>query len=209
MKKLMRSLQKISYLFKLIRKSNHKFLYLYDKFLFFSIISLSFLLATCGNEDENKVMDEKISRLEKDAGTHIISKIQAQENYFSKHKTFFKPPDESATKYGSFPPIFGKQICYRYYTETNSNFSSQTTIDAVYSYAVQDDCGGMFGFELRWYVGAVFAVPIDANKQLKKVSIVCKSNESYGRVPSRPEYINGVVKCPPETTYVYFNGKFN
>ncbi|MBN3889234.1 MAG: hypothetical protein HWQ43_08680 [Nostoc sp. JL31] len=59
----------------------------------------------------------------------------------------------------------------------------------------------MFGFELRWYVGASFAVRIPGEKQLKLISIVCRSNESVG-VPSRPEYINGVVKCPSKTTQV-------
>ncbi|MBW4424093.1 MAG: hypothetical protein KME50_06440 [Nostoc desertorum CM1-VF14] len=147
-------------------------------------------------------MNKKISRLEEEAEKHIISKIQAQRNYFSKHKTFFKPLDEPATKYGSFAPIFGSQICYRYYTEKNTKFISKTITDAIYSYAVQADCGGMFGFELRWYIGAVFAVRINGDKQLQMVSIVCRNNESYGRVPSRPEYINSMVKCPSKTTQV-------
>ncbi|MEI1374229.1 hypothetical protein PQG02_22975 [Nostoc sp. UHCC 0926] len=136
------------------------------------IIPLSFLFTGCKNEDENKAMDEEISRLEKEAEKHIIYKIQEQQSYFSKHKTFFKPPDEPATKYGSFPPIFGTQICYRYYTEINADVLSKTTIDAVYSYAVQDYCNGKWGFELKSYVGAVFAVPITGNKQLKTISVL-------------------------------------
>jgi hypothetical protein len=179
------------------------FPYLFLRFLVFIIIPLSFLFAGCNNEDENKAMHETISRLEKEAENHLRYKIQEQQSYFSKHKTFFKPPDEPATKYGSSPPIFGRQICYRYYTEINADVLSKTTIDAVYSYAVQGDCGGWWGLELRWYVGAVFAVPITGDKQLKTISIVCQHIESFGRIPSRPEYINGVVTCPPKTTKVY------
>ena len=166
------------------------------------IISLSFLLAGCENKDENKAMDEKISRLQKEAEKHLVYKIQEQQSYFSKHKTFFKPPDERRTNSGYFPPIFGTQICYGYYTEINADVLSKTTIDAVYSYAVQDYCNGKWGFELKSYVGAVFAVPITGDKQLKTLSIVCKSVESFAP-PSRPEYINGVVKCPNKTTKVY------
>ncbi|GAA6615044.1 hypothetical protein [Scytonema sp. NUACC26] len=202
---MLENFKHLRYLGKLkpIHNSSNKFFYLSLKFLVFSIIPLSLLITGCGHEDENKVMDEKISRLETEAKKRIISKIQVQENFFSKHKTFFKPPDEGATNYGSFPPFFGTQICYRYYTETNADLPSKTTIDAVYSYAVQDDCGGMWGLELRWYVGAVFTVPITGNKQLKTISIVCRSIESYNRVPSRPEYINGVVKCPSKSAQVY------
>ncbi|MBN4001539.1 hypothetical protein [Nostoc sp. LPT] len=167
------------------------------------IIPLNLLFSGCKNEDENKAMDEKISRLEKEAEKHIIYKIREQQSYFSKHKTFFKPPDEPGTKYGSFPPIFGTQICYRYYTDLNPDVISKTTTDAVYSYGVQDYCNGKWGFELKSYVGAVFAVPITGDKQLKTLSIVCKNVEIYGRIPSRPEYINGVVKCPNKTTKVY------
>lgn len=181
---------------------SQNFIYLCLKLFFSSIILLSFIVSGCEYKDENKAMNEKISKLEKDAEKHIIYKVNNQRNYFLNYKTFFKPPDEPATNYGSFPPIFGTQICYRYYTETDTNVLSKTTIDAIYSYAVQDDCGGMWGFELRWYVGANFAVRINERKQLKMVSIVCQSNESYGRVPSRPEYINGVVKCPSKTTQV-------
>ncbi|MDZ8030628.1 MAG: hypothetical protein RMX89_05925 [Nostoc sp. DedSLP04] len=179
----------------------NKFIYPSLKFLVFSIILLSFFVGGCEKEDENKAMDKKISRLEEEAEKQIISKVKTQRNYFLKNKIFFIPPDEPATNYGSSPPIFGTQICYQYYTKTDTNILSKTTIDAVYSYGVQDDCGGMFGFELRWYVGASFAVRIPGNKQVKLISIVCRSNE-FGRVPSRPEYINGVVKCPPETTQV-------
>ncbi|YAF97014.1 MAG: hypothetical protein AB3A66_04890 [Nodularia sp. CChRGM 3473] len=188
---------------KLIRISSNKFIYLSQKFLVFTIIPLSLLLAGCNNEDENKAMDKKIFNLEKEAERNLIYKIQEQKSYFSKHKTFFTPPDEPATKHGSFPAIFGIQKCYHYYTETNADLPSKTTINAVYSYAVQDDCGGMWGLELRWYVGAVFAVPITGDKELKTISIVCQNIKSYGRVPSRPEYINGVVKCPSKTIQVY------
>ncbi|MBW4563893.1 MAG: hypothetical protein KME32_22680 [Mojavia pulchra JT2-VF2] len=176
---------------------------IYLKILFLSIIPLSFLFNGCSNKDENQVMEKKISKLEKEAESRLTYKIQEQERYFSKHKTFFKSPDEPATSYGSSPPIFGIQKCYRYYTETNSDLTSKTTIDAVYSYAVQDDCGGMWGLELRWYAGAVFAVPLTRGKELKTISVVCRNIESYGRIPSRPEYINGVVKCPSNTTKVY------
>ena len=184
-----------------IRNYTNKFIYPSLKLLIFSIILLSFFVVGCEKEDENKAMDEKISRLEKEAEKHILSKVKIQRNYFLKNKNFFILPDEVATNYGSFPPIFGTQICYRYYTETDTNVLSKTTIDAVYSYGVQDDCGGMFGFELRWYVGASFAVRIPGDKQVKLISIVCQSND-FGRVPSRPEYINGVVKCPSKTTQV-------
>jgi hypothetical protein len=177
---------------------------LYLKILFLSIISMSLFFNGCNHEDENKVMDEHISRLEKEAERRIIDKIQEQERYFSKHKTFFKPPDEPATRYGSSAPIFGIQKCYRYYTETNADLTSKTKIDAVYSYAVQDDCGGMWGIELRWYAGAVFAVPRTEDKQAETVSIVCKHTESYGRVPSPPEYINGLAKCPSNTIIEYY-----
>ncbi|MGV0104869.1 Lipoprotein [Nostoc sp. DSM 114160] len=166
------------------------------------IIPLSFLFTGCNNKDENKAMDEKISKLEKETEKHIIYKIQEQQSYFSKHKTFFKPPDEPGTKYGYFPPIFGREICYGYYTEINADVISKTTTDAVYSYAVQDYCNGKWGFELKSYVGAVFAVPITGDKQLKTLSIVCKSVESFAP-PSRPKYINGIVKCPNKTTKVY------
>ncbi|MEH1904258.1 MAG: hypothetical protein V7L04_23330 [Nostoc sp.] len=88
------------------------FLYFFLRFLVFIIIPLSFLFAGCNNEDENKAMDEKISRLEKEAENHLRYKIQEQQSYFSKHKTFFKPPDERGTNSGYFPPIFGTQICY-------------------------------------------------------------------------------------------------
>lgn len=63
------------------------------------IIPLSLLFTGCKNEYKNKAMDEKISRLEKEVEKRIIYKIQEQQSYFSKHKTFFKPPDEPATKY--------------------------------------------------------------------------------------------------------------
>ncbi|MEH2359832.1 hypothetical protein [Nostoc sp.] len=109
------------------------FLYFFLRFLVFSIIPLSFLFAGCNNEDENKAMDEKISRLEKEAENHLRYKIQEQQSYFSKHKTFFKPPDERGTNSGYFPPIFGTQICYGYYTEINADVLSKTTIDAIYS----------------------------------------------------------------------------
>ncbi|MDZ8067560.1 MAG: hypothetical protein RMY64_18370 [Nostoc sp. DedQUE08] len=193
----------IPYLEKLnaIRNSSNQFIYLSLKLLVFSIILLSFLIGGCEKEDENKALDEKISRLEREAEKNIISKVQTQNNYFLKHKTFLKPPDEPATKYGSFPPILGTQRCYRYYTETDTKVFSQTTIDAVYSYAVQDDCAGMFGFELRSYVGAVFAVRMNGDKQLKMISIVCRNKESY-ELPSQPEYINSVVKCPAKAIQV-------
>lgn len=64
------------------------FLYFFLRFLVFIIIPLSFLFAGCNNEDENKAMDEKISRLEKEAENHLRYKIQEQQSYFSKHKTF-------------------------------------------------------------------------------------------------------------------------
>ncbi|AVH65299.1 MULTISPECIES: hypothetical protein [unclassified Nostoc] len=194
----MRYLEKLN----LICNSSNQFIYLSLKLLFFSIISLNFLIGGCEKEDENKVQEKQLSRLEKEAEKNVISKVKTQNNYFLKHKSFFKPPDEPATRYGSYPPIFGTQRCYRYYTETDTKVFSQTTIDAVYSYAVQGDCGGMFGFEIRWYVGAVFAVRMNGDKQLKMISIVCQNKERYGRVPSKPEYINSVVKCPPNTTQV-------
>lgn len=184
-----------------ICNSSNQFIYLSLKLLFFSIMMLSFLIGGCEKEDENKVQEKKISRLEKEAEKNIISKVQTQNNYFLKHKTFFKSPDEPATHYGSFPPIFGTQRCYRYYTETDTKVFSQTTIDAVYSYAVQDDCGGMFGFEIRSYAGAVFAVRMNGDKQLKIIRIVCRNKESYA-LPSHPEYINSVVKCPANTIQV-------
>ncbi|MEH1933127.1 MAG: hypothetical protein V7L14_05260 [Nostoc sp.] len=199
----MEDLKQLRHLGKLkpIRNYSNKFISPYLKLLVFSIILLSFFVGGCEKEDENKAMHKQISRLEEEAEKHIISKVKTQRNYFLKHKTFFIPPDEPATKYGSFPPIFGTQRCYQYYTKTDTNVLYKTTIDAIYSYGVQGDCGGMFGFELRWYVGASFAVRITGDKQLKLISIVCRSNE-FGRVPSRPEYIKGVVKCPPETTQV-------
>jgi Tfp pilus assembly protein PilE len=172
--------------------------------LFLSIIPLSFLFSGCNDEDENKVMDEHISRLEKEAESRLIYKIQEQERYFAKHQTFFKPPDEPATRYGSFPPIFGTQKCYRYYTETNAELTSQTKIDAVYSYAIQDDCGGMLGIELRGFAGAVFVLPPTGNKKLKKISIVCRNIKSYASIPSRPKYINGLVKCLSDTKIEYY-----
>ncbi|YAG08637.1 Lipoprotein [Nostoc sp. DSM 114167] len=195
--KYMRYLEKLN----LICNYSNQFIYLYLKLLFFSIISLNFLLGGCEKEDENKAQQKQISRLEKEAEKNIISKVKTQNNYFLKHKSFFKPPDEQATKYGSFPPIFGTQKCYRYYTQTDTKVFSQTSIDAVYSYAVQDDCGGMFGFEIRSYVGAVFAVCMNGYKQLKMISIVCRNKESY-ELPSQPEYINSVVKCPANTIQV-------
>ncbi|MBE8970941.1 hypothetical protein IQ277_33500 [Nostocales cyanobacterium LEGE 12452] len=197
-------MKQIRYLEKLnpICNSSNQFIYLSLKLLFFSIIMLIFLIGGCEKENEYEAQEKQISRLEKEAEKNIISKVQTQNNYFLKNKTFFKPPDEPATHYGSFPPIFGTQRCYRYYTETDTKVFSQTTLDTVYSYAVQDDCGGMFGFEIRWYVGAVFAVRMNGDKQLKMISIVCRNKESYGRVPSQPEYINSVVKCPPNTTQV-------
>lgn len=200
---MLKKLKHLRHLGKLkpIRNYTNKFIYPSLKFLVFSIILLSFFVVGCEKEDENKAMDEKISRLEKEAEKHIISKVKIQRNYLLKNKNFFIPHDEVATNYGSFSPIFGTQICYLYYTKTDTNILSKTTIDAVYSYGVQDDCGGMFGFELRWYVGASFAVRIPGDKQVKLISIVCQSND-FGRVPSRPEYINGVVKCPSKTTQV-------
>ncbi|MBE9006034.1 hypothetical protein IQ259_13485 [Fortiea sp. LEGE XX443] len=187
-----------------IDSSSNNSTFLCLNILFLSIISISFLFSGCNHENEYQVMVKKISKLEKDAENRLIYKIKEQERYFAKHKTFFKPPDEPATRHGSSPPIFGIQICYRYYTETNADLASKTKIDAVYSYAVQDDCGGMLGIELRWYAGAVFAVPRTEDKQAKTVSIVCKHIESYGRVPSPPEYINGVAKCPSDTTIEYY-----
>ncbi|MBN3889235.1 MAG: hypothetical protein HWQ43_08685 [Nostoc sp. JL31] len=96
-----------------IRNYTNKFIYPYLKFLVFSIILLSLFVGGCEKEDENKVMDKTISGLEEEAEKHIISKVKTQRNYFLKPKTFFIPPDEPATKYGSSPPIFGTQICYQ------------------------------------------------------------------------------------------------
>jgi hypothetical protein len=68
-----------------IRNYTNKFIYPSLKLLAFSIITLSFFASGCEKEDENKVMDKKISRLEEDAEKHIIAKVKTQRNYLLKN----------------------------------------------------------------------------------------------------------------------------
>uniref|UniRef100_A0A0C1R9X2 Uncharacterized protein n=1 Tax=Tolypothrix bouteillei VB521301 TaxID=1479485 RepID=A0A0C1R9X2_9CYAN len=80
----------------------------------------------------------------------------------------------------------------------------------IYSYARQEACGGNWGITLSSYVGAVFVVPTAMNKQMKMLSIICKGPApGYAPLNYRPDYINGIIDCPPDTTKVYFKGATN
>jgi hypothetical protein len=190
--------------------ANNKLMDLFHKILFFSIISLSLLLAGCQRKDGgNKAMSEKIDRIIKNAENHLISMINEQEDYFSKHKSFFIPPEQKGEVPSWAEWVFtDPKTCYGYYPRPGDNIAN--VVDNIYIYAFQDACSGHSGFTLKLYVGAVFAVPLPGSKQVKTVSIICKENNTafLSRIDvyqSPPKYTNGVLKCPPETTKVYFN----
>ncbi|MEH2124331.1 hypothetical protein [Nostoc sp.] len=187
------------------------------KLLIFSIGFLSLLLTGCSSEDGgNQAMSEKIDRITIKAKKKLISMITTQEAVFSKQKSFVIITDQKGQEPSLKDWVIGDpQSCYGYYTRAE-NVKNNTNInniaDSIYVYAFQDACKGHWGFTLKLYVGAVFAVKLPDSKQLKMVSVICKENDTAylsRKSLSLPEYTNGGLKCPSKTTQVYFNDSNN
>ncbi|MDZ7967159.1 MAG: hypothetical protein RM368_19660 [Nostoc sp. DedSLP03] len=170
---------------------------LLNNLLFFNIILINLLVVGCA--EIYSPGDEP--QYEKIAEDNIISMIQNQKNYFSIHKTFLKPLDKPLKSNSSF---FKNEKCYGYYTKTIPEINGTSAINGIYIYARQEACDGNWGIDLSSYVGGVFVVPIIDDKEIKVVSIVCKSTGSgYAPLNHRPYYTNGLVDCPPEAKKVY------
>ncbi|AFZ59761.1 hypothetical protein H6G54_05455 [Anabaena cylindrica FACHB-243] len=206
-------LQQINY-FQYLKKSknfllvNQKFCYLFLRLLAVNIMSLNLLLAGCQSPDGgNKAMSDKRERLILQAKSNLEIMLKEQEKIFLKKKEFTLFPD----RFGKDPSLTDwlftdPSSCYGYYSRAGDNNTNVT--NSIYLYAFQDACKDQWRFRLNLYVGAIFAVPISDNKQLKTISILCKENRSASL--SRKDlppilYNQGLLKCPAKTTQVYFN----
>ncbi|MBW4429177.1 MAG: type IV pilin-like G/H family protein [Nostoc desertorum CM1-VF14] len=165
--------------------------------LFSNILLINFLVTGC--VDIYSPGDEP--QYEKTAEDNIISMIKTQKTYFSSHKIFLKPLDKPLKSNSSF---FKTEKCYGYYTKTIPEVNGTSTVNGIYIYARQEACDGNWGIDLSSYVGGVFVVPIIDAKEIKIVSIVCKSTgPAYAPLNHRPDYTNGLVDCPPKANKVY------
>lgn len=166
---------------------------------FYNFVLISLFISSCS--DIYAPGDEP--RHEKLAEQTITSMINNQKNYFLKHEKFLKLPDRPLKSNLSF---FNSEKCYGYYSKTVNKIKTNFKIDGIYSYAMQEACGGNWGIDLSHYLGGVFAIPIKNSKDIKVVSIVCTtSGPAYNPLQYLPDHVNGLVNCPSNTEKVYSN----
>ncbi|MEH1815625.1 MAG: hypothetical protein V7K26_27405 [Nostoc sp.] len=173
---------------------------MFTKNLFFYTFALiNLFIASCND----RYSPGEEPHYEKIGQETIISMINIQKKHFLKYKNFFKPPDRPLKSNSSF---FNHEKCYGYYSKNVKQTNTNLTVDGIYSYVIQEACGGNWGIDLSHYVGGIFAIPITNSKDIKIVSIVCESDgPAYAPLDYLPEYRNGLVDCPSKANKVYSN----
>ncbi|MDZ8053780.1 MAG: type IV pilin-like G/H family protein [Aulosira sp. ZfuVER01] len=171
-------------------------------FFLTKIVLINLLIAGCTNiySPGDELYYEEL------AEKQIKAMLQSQRKYFLTHKIFLIKNEKLLKSNSS---LFNTKKCYAYYTKTLNQVDRQLTVNGIYSYAMQEACGGNWGIDLSHYVGGVFAIPSINKRDIKLVSIICKSDgPAYAPLKYLPNYKNGLVDCSPKSYKIYLNTEF-